>query len=134
MQPLLLLLLFILHRRSFQMQSLILHQLPLFLDTNLRRATVRHLLELKHLTHSMQWQQRVCLFKGSFPSERVKIRAFVPSPSSSSQHCTPSSSSLPPSLPPLPLYAGALSVLPWRQPHGCVVPVCLSGANAVLLT
>lgn len=27
-----------------------------------------------------------------------------------------------------------LSVLPWRQPHGYVVPVCLSGANAVLLT
>lgn len=33
MQPLLLLL-FILHRRSFQMQPLILHQLPLFLDAN----------------------------------------------------------------------------------------------------
>lgn len=53
--------LFILHRRSFQMQFLILHQLPLFFRCKLRRATVRYLLGLKHLTHSVLWQQRVFL-------------------------------------------------------------------------
>lgn len=60
-------------------------------------------------------------FEGKL-STQASIQTFIPS----SLFFT--------ALPPPPASSLPQSVLPRRQPHGCVVPVCLAGTNAVLLT
>lgn len=100
MQPLLR---FIHHRRSFQMQPLILHQLPLlfFLKMQIKESHCQIPLkyELKHLTHSMQWQQRVFSEEAFYLSNwRSRLT----------------------SLPPLPLHSSALLLLFLLPPSQCV--------------